>query len=94
MEMFLSNVVFPPPASGTLTFFLHFCRNKLNYLQFTRRKTMSQFTQFCLTGWGGGCIATPGSPHIPEGLLACEEGCAMRGVLQSPPFCGRGEEPL
>lgn len=54
---------------------------------------MSWFTQFCLTVWVGGCIATPGSPHIPEGLLAREEGCATHGVLQRPPFCAGLESP-
>lgn len=40
MGMFLSNVVFPPPASGTVTFlpffffFSYFCSNKTNSLQF------------------------------------------------------------
>lgn len=76
---------FPTASFGNSDFFfLHFCSNKPNCLQFICRKTLSWFPQFCLNGWGrgGGTVSPPwGSPHTHEGACSC-----ARRAAPTPPF--------
>lgn len=79
--MFLSNVVFPPPASGTVTFLLHFCSNKPNCLQFIRRKKRAMVSPVLLNRMGGGLYhrlgAHPTLTRVHAGIrgrLCCAPG--------------------
>lgn len=73
MGMFLSNVVFPPPASGAVTFLLffsYFCSNKTNSLQFISEKLCHGFPTLAVSPTSEGvCGGSPGG-HLPPGCCA------------------------
>jgi len=79
MGMFLSNVVFPPPASGTVTLFhISVARSQTAVYPEANGVTVSPVS---LPGWVGGCTTTPGLSPRPRGCVQpCEEGCAVLGV--------------